>query len=68
VYIADYTNHKIRKITASTNIITTIVGTGSSGSTGDGGQATSATLYYPSDVALDLSGTLRCINSMIIFI
>lgn len=68
MYIADYTNHKIRKITASTNIITTIAGTGSAGSSGDGGQATSATLYAPFRVAVDSSGTFRCINSMLIFI
>jgi len=36
--------------------INTIAGTGSYGYSGDGGQATSATLYDPIGVALDSSG------------
>ena len=57
VYIADNDNNRIRKVTVSTGIITTIVGTGASSYSGDGGQATSATLYYPYRVAVDSSGT-----------
>jgi hypothetical protein len=34
-------------------IITTIAGNGSSSYSGDGGLATSATLYYPTDVSFD---------------
>ena len=56
VYIADTGNNRIRKVTISTGIITTIAGTGTQGSTGDNGQATSATLYYPRGVALDAAG------------
>ena len=56
VYIADINNQRIRKVTVSTGIITTIVGTGSAGNSGDNGPATSATLYNPSGVALDASG------------
>ena len=56
MYITDYGNHRIRKSTASTGIITTIAGTGSSSYSGDGGAATSATLKYPSGVVLDSSG------------
>ncbi len=58
VYIADYDNQRIRKVTISTGIITTIAGNGGTGSySGDGGQATSATFYYPHGVALDSAGT-----------
>jgi uncharacterized alkaline shock family protein YloU len=56
VYIADTYNNRIRKVTASTGIITTIAGTGTTTYSGDNGLATSATLYYPADVALDSAG------------
>ena len=58
VYIADRHNHRIRKVTVSTGIITTIAGTGSAGYSGDNGAATSARLYYPSGVALDALGRI----------
>ena len=44
IYIADSLSHKIRKIDGSTNIITTIAGTGVAGFGGDGGPATAAGL------------------------
>jgi DNA-binding beta-propeller fold protein YncE len=57
VYIADYGNNRIRKVTVSTGIITTIAGSSTSGSySGDNGPATSAALNYPSGVSLDASG------------
>ena len=59
VYIADSINMRIRKVTVSTGIITTIAGTGSTTYNGDNGAATSATLYYPSGVGLDASGKIR---------
>ena len=40
------------------DIITTIAGTGTASYSGDNGAATSATLYYPSGVALDASGRI----------
>ncbi len=57
VYIADSTNQRIRKVTVSTGIISTIAGTGSTSYSGDNGPATSATLGYPSGVVVDASGT-----------
>ena len=47
VYIADQGNQRVRKVTISTGIITTIAGTGSSGYSGDDGQATAATFNNP---------------------
>ncbi len=58
VYIADTYNHRIRKVTVSTGIITTIAGTGSSSYSGDNAAATSATLKFPRCVALDSSGII----------
>ena len=59
VYIADYHNHRIRKLTVSTDIITTIAGLGvtSSSYSGDNVAATSAALY-PWGVAVDASGRI----------
>ena len=59
VYIADTYNHRIRKVTISTGIITTFAGTGTSSYSGDNGPATSATLKYPAGVAVDSAGTPR---------
>ena len=58
VYIADSNNHRIRKVTVSTGIITTIAGTGTSSYSGDNGAATSAALYYPYGVAVDATGRI----------
>ena len=58
VYIADSNNNRIRKVTVSTGIISLIAGTGSTSYNGDGGAATSATLYWPYGVALDASGRI----------
>ena len=59
VYIADTGNHRIRKVTISTGIITTFAGTGTASYSGDNGPATSATLNYPYGVAVDSAGTQR---------
>ncbi len=56
MYIADQNNNRIRKVTVSTGIITTIAGTGTTGFAGDNDPATSAGLWYPWDVALDSAG------------
>ncbi len=64
MYIADSANNRIRKITVSSDTITTIAGTGTYGFSGDNGAATSATLFYPIGVALDVLGTsiLKCLT------
>ncbi len=56
VYIADQNNHRIRKVTVSTGIITTFAGTGSGSYSGDNGPATSVGLNGPRGVALDALG------------
>jgi uncharacterized repeat protein (TIGR01451 family) len=57
LYFADEGNNRVRKITPA-GIITTVAGNGSMGYSGDGGQATSATLDMPIGVALDGAGDL----------
>ena len=56
MYIADTYNNRIRKVTVSTGIITTIAGTDDSSYSGDNGAATSAALNGPVEVAIDSSG------------
>jgi len=56
--IADFGNHRVRRVVAATGIITTIAGSGLAGSSGDGGLATLARLRLPSDVAFDAAGNL----------
>lgn len=58
LYIADGRNHRIRKVDAASGIITTVVGTGDKGYSGDGGLATAAQVNFPSSVAVDSSGNL----------
>ena len=57
MYIADTFNNRIRKVTVSTGIITTIAGIGTASYSGDNGQAIAATLNNPSDVVIDSTGT-----------
>lgn len=58
LYIADNYNCRIRKVSASTGIITTVVGTGVGGYNGDGIPATVATIYGPTRVAVETNGDL----------
>jgi len=55
LYIADTENHKIRFVSGTTGIISTIAGTGTLGFSGDAGAASSAKLYYPFAIAVDIS-------------
>ncbi|MGG3280515.1 S-layer homology domain-containing protein [Paenibacillus solani] len=57
LYIADTVSHRIRKVDTS-GIISTVAGTGVLGSSGDGGNATSAKLVFPIGVAVDGIGNL----------
>jgi sugar lactone lactonase YvrE len=71
LYIADYMNYRVRKVN-TLGIITTIAGNGTSGFSGDGGQATAAELSYPNDLIFDAAGNLyialndnvRMVNSL----
>ncbi len=56
IFIADGDNHRIRKVDATTGIITTVAGGGVI--LGDGGPATNASLLYPPNVYGDKQGNL----------
>ena len=57
LYIADTFNNRIRKVGLD-GIITTVAGNELFKLSGDGGPATSASLHYPHDVAIDTAGSL----------
>jgi len=58
IYIADSGNNVIRKVAADTGIITTEVGTGVAGFSGDKGPPFSATLNKPRAIDFDAQGNL----------
>ena len=58
LYIADYGPNRIRKVSATTNIITSVAGNGQINYTGDGGPATQAALFDPGAVELDAAGNI----------
>jgi hypothetical protein len=51
LFIADYGNHRVRKVTLD-GIITTVAGTGTAGFSGDGGKATDARLSGPVELVV----------------
>ncbi len=62
VYVADQSNHRIRKI-STTGIISTFAGTGTSGYSGEGGAATASNIASPSTIVFDAAGNLFIASS-----
>ena len=58
MYISDYGNNRIRKVLATTGVISTIAGTGDAGYTGDGDQPTSANIQMPLGINLDSASNI----------
>ena len=56
LYIADSLNQRVREV--SNGVITTVVGNGRAGFTGDSGPSSGAEVAFPSGVAVDSSGNL----------
>ncbi|MBI4459000.1 MAG: hypothetical protein HY648_02940 [Acidobacteria bacterium] len=63
VYITDYLNNRVRRISVANQTIATFVGSGAAAFGGDGGAAVNAQLNQPEDVAMDASGTLYIADS-----
>ena len=62
LYISDYSNNRIRKVTASTGVITTIAGNDSTGYNRDSIPADSAWLHSPAGIALDKAGNIYFVD------
>lgn len=58
LFLAERSSHRIRRVDASTGILSTIAGTGTAGFAGDGELATNARLELPSGVAVDIFGNV----------
>ncbi|MCW3121012.1 MAG: hypothetical protein JWQ38_504 [Flavipsychrobacter sp.] len=63
IFFSDNGNHRIRKITVSTGVISTIAGDGGMGYTGDGVAATSTSLLYPANQRVDAAGNVYIADS-----
>ena len=61
LYIADYYNHRIRRV-GTDGIIVTVAGNGTEGFSGNGGPAVEAQLSLPRDVAVDARGNLYILD------
>lgn len=57
-YIADMSNHAIRRVDAKTGVITTFAGSGTAGYSGDGGPANKAQLKQPHSIQFGADGNL----------
>ncbi|HEY4207894.1 MAG TPA: gliding motility-associated C-terminal domain-containing protein [Puia sp.] len=62
MYIADCLNNRVRKVDASTGVISTIAGTGTAGFSGDGGPAVAASLNHPMRVLADAHNHLFIVD------
>lgn len=58
LFLAEATNHCIRRVDKATGVITTLAGTGSEGYSGDGGPATQATFNQPYSLQVDGNGDI----------
>ncbi len=64
MYIAEATNHCIRRVDLESGVITTVAGTGEQGYTGDDGPATAATFNQPYSLQVDSSGDVYVVDRL----
>lgn len=58
LYICETTGHRIRRVDPRSELISTVVGTGERGNSGDGGPATAARIDEPYEIRFDAAGNL----------
>jgi sugar lactone lactonase YvrE len=63
VFVADYFNHRVRRIDVRTGVITTVAGNGTNISSGDGHVATSAGVGYPYALTVDSVGNIFIVEN-----
>ncbi len=63
MFISDEGNHRIRRVDVTSGFISTVVGVGTAGFSGDGGSALAAQLNNPGDIKVDTAGNLYLADS-----
>jgi hypothetical protein len=63
LFLADASNNRVRRVDGQTGLISTVVGNGTAGYSGDGGLATAAEINNPGGVVLDGAGNLYFVDS-----
>ncbi len=63
LFVSDFGGNKIRRVATGTTVITTAVGTGTAGASGDGGAATAATLQGPRQIFGDTNNNLYIVDN-----
>lgn len=68
LYICDTSNYRVRRVDATTGVITTVAGNGDAfyDSNADGGPAIATGMNSPSDIAIDAAGNIFVVDSGII--
>ena len=64
LYIAEATNHCVRRVDVDSGVITTVAGTGEQGYSGDGGPATGATFNQPYSLQVDSNGDVYVVDRL----
>lgn len=64
LFVADYENKVIRKVSAATGLVSTIAGTGVSGYSGDGGPALAANIRFIGGIAVNSAGDLFFVDKV----
>lgn len=64
LYIAEATNHCVRRVDAATGVISTVAGSGTLGFGGDGGPATDATMNEPYALQIDGNGDVYIVDRL----
>jgi sugar lactone lactonase YvrE len=63
LYIGDTHNQRVREVSASTGLISTLAGNGTKGYSGDGGVATAAALARPTGISAATDGNIYFVDS-----
>jgi len=62
LYIADFGNHRIRRVSVADGRISTVVGNGTPGTGPDGVEPLSTSLFFPNDIAIRPDGRLLVVD------